>query len=345
MKRNIIMVTVIVLVLALVMSTACAKAEFELSSLEITPSSVGTGDTATVKVDVTNAGKAEGTYTATLTIDGVLVETKDVIVPPETTRTVMFSVVNEVVGDYIAEVGGLTGTLRVVKPAEFVVSNLQVLPALNLGEGYYHITVDIENVGDLKGVYQLGCKVNDEEMEPAEVDLTAGEKKTVTLIGAESTVHGLAANYKNKEIDQREHTVSIEGLSETVTLAARPVAKPTYTPPPTPVSTPTPTPEPVIKLQVHVLSAVMEAGSYIRITGEVKNITDESLADVEAGVSLYTYEGKFITRMNALIKQNPLLPGKTSRFEVKGYADQTIASYRLFFQFSSGEEIKFERAE
>jgi len=343
MKRNMIVVTVIMLVLALVMSTACAKAEFEVSSLEITPSNVGTGDTATVKVDVTNVGKAEGTYIATLSIDGALVETKDSIVSPETTQTVAFSVVKGVVGDYTAEVGGLTGTLHVVKPAEFVVTDLQVVLAPELEEGYYRITVDVENVGALKGIYQLRSEVNDEEMEPVKVELTAGERKTVTLIGAESTIHRLAANYKDDEIDQREHAVSIEDLTETVKFAARPVARPIARPiAPAPD---TPPPKPVIKLHLLHSYGYWEGGNYVYVQGEVKNISDESLADVEAVISVYTSEGKLFSSDSRLIDKNPLLPGQTSFFLVGTDGDETAKRYRLWFRFSSGDEILFENVE
>jgi len=342
MKRNVIVAIVITLVLAIIMFTACAKADFELSSLEITPNTVGTGDTASVKVDVTNLGKAEGTYTATLTIDGALVETTDVIVAPETTKTVTFAVAKEVIGDYAAEVGGLTETLRVVKPAEFVVSNLQVVPAPDLGEDYYRITVDIENVGALQGIYQLRGKVNDEEMEPVKMELAASERKTATLIGTESTIHGLASNYKDEEIDQREHVVSIEGLSESITFAARPPPKSTYAPPPTPAyALP---PKPVVKLQLLNYAGWTEGGTLVYSQGEVKNNSDESLADVEVVIRLYNYERKFITSGSALIDKNPLLPGQTSGFLVSADNGGAVqGSYSLYFRFLSGNTILHER--
>lgn len=350
MKRKVIAATAILL--AFVLSAGCAKAEFEINSLEITPDAIGTGETATVKVDVTNVGKAEGTYTATLTIDGTVVETKDVTATPRTTQTVTFSIAKEAVGDYNAEVGGLTGTLHVVKPAEFVFSNLKIQSAIDQGEGYYHITVDVENIGALPGIYQIGCKVNDNELGTTGVELNAGEKKTVTLIAAESTIHELAANYKNEVNNQREHTVSIGSLSENVTFAARPVkttyTTPAYTPPVT-----TPKEEPMPKLQILRQDALFEGGNYARIMGEVKNISDESLADVQAvaGWLFYTKEGKpTTTKMSSLIKLNPLLPGKTSQFEVGGYLGDIsgfsssssaleIVYYTLSFQTSSGVTI------
>ncbi|MBI3040249.1 MAG: hypothetical protein HYY80_01100, partial [Chloroflexi bacterium] len=234
----------------------------------------------------------------------------------------------------------------VVKPAEFVVTSLRVVPAPELGEGYYHVTVAIENVGALPGVYQLKCRVSDEEMAPIEVELTAGEKKTVTLTGAEATIRELAANYKNAKTDQREQVVSIAGLSETVTFPARPVVQPTYTPPTKPaVTPPPPAPAPVIKLQVLYVEPHMEEGSYAYVAGEVKNISDESLANVEAVVNFYTNEGRLMNTLRAVIEQTPLLAGKKSRFKVAGYVDATVARYSLRFQFLAGDVIlhKVER--
>lgn len=216
-------------------------------------------------MDVTNVGKAAGTYTVTLTIDSIPLETKDVIILSGTSEKVTFSVAKEVIGDYTAGVSGLTRAIHVVKPAEFVVPNLQVVLAPESREGYYRITMDIENIGALPGVYQLGCKVNDEKIQPLKVELNADEKETVTLTGAESTIHELAANYKNEEIDLRAHVVSIEGLSETVTFAARPP------------------PKPVVNLQVLSLYSYYggRGATWSNFEGEIKNISDESLTDVE----------------------------------------------------------------
>ena len=181
MRKKMVSLMVIVLALALIMPTACASAEFELSSLEITPSRVGTGDTATVKVDVANVGGAEGTYDASLDIDDVTVETRDVTIPPGATKTVTFAVVKQVVGVYTLEVGDLSGTVHVVKPAEFRLSSLEVTPReVVLGNGAT-ATVDVRNVGDLEGSYDCALVIAGVRIQRKEVVLVGGATKTVSF--------------------------------------------------------------------------------------------------------------------------------------------------------------------
>jgi len=111
---------IIASILVLSIPTGCKKAKFELSSLEIFPDIVTAGDTVGVTVDVTNNGTADGTYTVTLSIDGVVIETKNVHVIAGATLQVPFSVVKETLGVHTIEIGYLSGELNVVKPPELV---------------------------------------------------------------------------------------------------------------------------------------------------------------------------------------------------------------------------------
>jgi len=83
-------------------------------------------------------------------------------------------------------------------------------------------------------------------------------------------------------------------------------------------------------------------------SGEVKNISDATLEDVEAVLLLYTPERKLIQTETALIWENPLLPGQTSKFEFKYNADpeweQEGATYGIYFRFQSGEIILWKFA-
>ncbi len=77
-NSNIVTVVVAMLALALILPTACAKkpAEFEVSSLVLTPSLVLPGQEAIVEADITNVGEVEGTHTAILTVNGVETDTR-----------------------------------------------------------------------------------------------------------------------------------------------------------------------------------------------------------------------------------------------------------------------------
>ena len=92
-------------------------AEFEVSSLAITPTEVVVGEAVTVKVDVTNVGEVEGTYTVTLTVDGKVAGTKEITVGTGATKTVSLTYSPDVIGTYSLELDGLTTTVEVLKPA------------------------------------------------------------------------------------------------------------------------------------------------------------------------------------------------------------------------------------
>ena len=109
--------TVLLLALALLLTSsivACAKpAEFELVSLDVTPSEVIAGDTVSVIAEVRNIGGTEGVYTAVLTVDGEEAETKDIAVTPEATEIVTFSLMTGKAGTYQVAIGELSSSLTV----------------------------------------------------------------------------------------------------------------------------------------------------------------------------------------------------------------------------------------
>ena len=92
-------------------------AEFEVSSLAVTPTDVVAGEPVTVKADVRNVGEVEGTYTVTMAVDGKVIETKDITMGVGATETVIFTYSTDAVGTYSLGVDGLSATLKVLEPA------------------------------------------------------------------------------------------------------------------------------------------------------------------------------------------------------------------------------------
>lgn len=121
------------ILLTLTAVSACAEAdvttpppepaEFEVASLDITPSEVTAGETVTITVEVENTGGSEGTYAAALTVDGVTIETKEVVVAAGASKTATFSLVEDDAGTYEIGVGGLSSSLVVTEPIPGVVSD------------------------------------------------------------------------------------------------------------------------------------------------------------------------------------------------------------------------------
>lgn len=106
-------VVICVFIFAYFMLWPQSKAEFEVSSLLVSPSETFVGGNVTISVKVRNVGNAEGTYECTLMIDDVKVETKDVTLSPGEMKTVIFTIVKDTEGNYTIKVGELTAILTV----------------------------------------------------------------------------------------------------------------------------------------------------------------------------------------------------------------------------------------
>jgi hypothetical protein len=119
MKKGLIL-TIIIVVMG--MFTSCGnwggKAEFQASSLTITPNGVMAGEKVTVSVDVANIGSKEGTYEGTLYISEVKVGTRSITVPPGGKETLSFALVPPAGGVFNIGVNELKGVLVVREGVE-----------------------------------------------------------------------------------------------------------------------------------------------------------------------------------------------------------------------------------
>lgn len=93
-----------------------APAEFEVVSLSFKPLEVTAGETVSIMTVVENSGGIEGTYAVILTVDGIIVETKEVTIAPGTSKVVAFSLVTDASGTYDIGVGELSSSLAVKEP-------------------------------------------------------------------------------------------------------------------------------------------------------------------------------------------------------------------------------------
>jgi len=191
MRGGIIAVILIAMVLILVIPTACAGPKFELSSLEITPSEVATGQQATVGADLVNLKDVEATYTIQLKVDGEVVDTKEVTIDAGAKERVSFSYSTETLGTYEVEINGLAGTLEVVNPPEFQVSALETSPAEIVAGESFDISADIENLGEVEGEYTATLTVDGNVMDTTNITLDAGatEKVSFTSSLASAGIH------------------------------------------------------------------------------------------------------------------------------------------------------------
>ena len=78
---------------------------------------------------------------------------------------------------------------------------------------------------------------------------------------------------------------------------------------------------------------------YFHITGQVKNISGQSLKDVAAIGTAYAKDGTFVNSDSALIEYNPILPGQTSPFEVLMTDNPAMQKCNVDFKYLMGGSI------
>lgn len=78
---------------------------------------------------------------------------------------------------------------------------------------------------------------------------------------------------------------------------------------------------------------------YAHVTGQVKNITNRPLRNVEAVAQFYTEDGEFVKSSSALVDYNPILPGQTSPFNTLTTDNPEIARASIEFKFLLGGTI------
>ncbi|MFC7172195.1 PGF-pre-PGF domain-containing protein, partial [Halobium salinum] len=90
--------------------------DMSISNVQLSGDSVSAGDSVDVTATVSNDGSGQGTYTATLTVDGNTVETKDVTVGAGESKEVSFSYTPTDAGEHEVSIGDESaGTLSVTE--------------------------------------------------------------------------------------------------------------------------------------------------------------------------------------------------------------------------------------
>jgi len=97
-------------------ATSPAPAEFTITGFALSSSKVKPGQKLIARVNVTNSGGSEGSYTLNLTINEEVEQTKTVTLAPQATETVTFSITKGEPGSYSVSVDGLTRVFTVTAP-------------------------------------------------------------------------------------------------------------------------------------------------------------------------------------------------------------------------------------
>jgi Tfp pilus assembly protein PilE len=94
------------------------------------------------------------------------------------------------------------------------------------------------------------------------------------------------------------------------------------------------------RCDLELLSWRWSAGySFVTAEGQVKNVTNRNLTNVQALVTWYDGGGNMITSDSALIEYNPILPGQTSPFSVIARHNPAMAKASIEFKHLFGGSI------
>jgi len=105
---------------------ALESAKFIVSSLDITPNPVRVGEEAAVEIGIENVGGMEGSYGASLAVDGVVEQTRYITLAGGETGSLSFLISRNSPGSYSIETGGRTAILDVIEPVRLPTGTLLV---------------------------------------------------------------------------------------------------------------------------------------------------------------------------------------------------------------------------
>jgi hypothetical protein len=88
-----------------------------------------------------------------------------------------------------------------------------------------------------------------------------------------------------------------------------------------------------------------QESGYAIVEGQVKNISDRSLENVQAVVEFYAEDKSFITSDDSLIEYKPLLPGQTSPFKVYASWNPRMTTANIDFKKLFGGSIYWKKQE
>ncbi len=151
-------------------------------NLKISPSEVEVDQLVTVTADLQNVAETQATYHSRLLFQGKEVEAKDITVAGGSTEKVTFMFFLTTPGMHKVGLLGLSGFLKVLKPAEFKLVNLDIAPNPVKVGGQATITISIENAGEAEGTYTANLVVDGQVEQTSDVTLASGTTKSVPLV-------------------------------------------------------------------------------------------------------------------------------------------------------------------
>ena len=159
-------------------------AEFQVTELTVSPSSVVADEVVEISVRLTNVGEASGSYAVDLEIDDTVRETKNVALSGGAAVVVTFEVTEKYSGTYNVEVGDLSGSFTVeglIPASEYIdIHSIRVSPYEVVAGDTVTISAKADNLANEEGILQVRVLL-DGVVETTEMFQLAAAEKDVPI--------------------------------------------------------------------------------------------------------------------------------------------------------------------
>ena len=153
----------------------------EAGNFELSPAEVKIEQPVTVSADLRNVAETEVTYHCCLLCQGTEAATQDITLAGGAAEAVTFTLSQNTPGIYEVQLGNLSASFKVLKPAEFEVASLGILPNPARVGQEAAVTTIIKNAGDIAGTYAADLAVDGEVYDTVEVTLAGGDTETASF--------------------------------------------------------------------------------------------------------------------------------------------------------------------
>jgi hypothetical protein len=194
--------------------------EFKISNLNIAPSDIELGSSASLSATVTNVGDIEGDYSIDLKVNGVAIDNAAGTLGGGNSTAVELPVTGNTIGSYTVEFGGASANFNVVPaqedqnatPAVIKIRDLVVTPSETWPGSQVSVSVKISNTGGRSGQAQLVVYVDGKKYSEGNFTSLPGRTIPVSVpvtAGAEGT-HSVSVNNLNSQftvVPNGKHTL------------------------------------------------------------------------------------------------------------------------------------------
>ena len=163
-------------------------AEFTVSALDPEQAEVVRGEQITISARVRNVGDITETQTVELRIDDEVIAERELELACRSSTRVTFEDIDTdelEPGEYehgiFTEDDSETGTLTILRPAEFTVSELDPVDVTVTRGDLIDVSAAIENVGDVSDTQIVDFRIDDDAVTEQELELDGGESAQVTF--------------------------------------------------------------------------------------------------------------------------------------------------------------------